>query len=136
MTGKKEKKRIIKASLRPWYRWHRRIGMFAGILVIILAVTGLLLSYNVALDLDKIYLSQAWLLSWYGYDANADYANEILTMDKLLLDIHTGRILGGFGELLMDFAAIALLLLSASGFYMWYKKPTPRAHAKKRKKSE
>lgn len=126
MAHKKESKRIIKGSLRPWYRWHRRIGVTAALLTVILAVTGLLLSYNVALKLDKIFIQQEWLLSWYGYDPQAEYASEILTLDKLLLDIHTGRAFGSVGEFLMEGAAIALILLSISGCYMWYKKPEPK----------
>ena len=137
VLNKTKKKGLdIKPSLRPWYRWHRRLGAFSAILVVILSVTGLLLSHNVFLKLNKTFLTQEWLLNWYGYDAEADYANEILTLDKVVLDIHTGRFFGSAGEWLMDIAAIALLLLSASGLYMWYRKPERKKKKKKAKSKQ
>lgn len=42
-----------------------------------------------------------------------------LPLSRIILDIHTGAILGGLGRMLMDSAAVALLILSASGVYMW-----------------
>ncbi len=49
----------------------------------------------------------------------SDYRASHLTLHRLVLDIHTGRILGGGGVLLMDLGALLLLLLAASGVWGW-----------------
>lgn len=122
MEKKQEGNRIIKGSVRPWYRWHRRIAIVAAFFVIILAVTGIILNHNIALGINKDFITSEWLLDWYGYDSKAAYAKEILTVDKVILDIHTGRFFGKFGTLVMDASAIALLILSFTGIYMWYRR--------------
>lgn len=50
----------------------------------------------------------------------ADYMSHILTLERVLLDLHSGRILGELGTWLMDIAAILLILLSLSGSYLWW----------------
>lgn len=131
MSNKKEDNRVIKGSLRPWYRWHRRIGITAAVFVVILSVTGIILNHNVTLGIDKNFITNEWLLEWYGYDSEAEYSNEILTVDKVILDIHTGRFFGEFGSIVMDAAAIAFLILSGTGIYMWYRR---NPNNKKRRK--
>ena len=42
-----------------------------------------------------------------------------ITLERFILDLHSGRILGDFGVYLMDSAAIALLWLSFSGLWVW-----------------
>lgn len=49
----------------------------------------------------------------------ADYRGRILTLERLLLDLHSGRLFGLPGVLLMDLAAIGFLLLAITGFWMW-----------------
>jgi hypothetical protein len=48
------------------FLWHRRIGLFAMLLVIILAVTGIMLNHTDRLKLDQTYINSSWLLDWYG----------------------------------------------------------------------
>jgi len=48
-----------------------------------------------------------------------DYRSNILTTERIILDLHSGRILGQFGVYLMDAAAIMLILLALSGSYIW-----------------
>lgn len=45
-----------------------------------------------------------------------------LTKERVLLDLHSGRILGKAGPLLMDLSAILLLVLSFTGFWMYVKR--------------
>lgn len=47
------------------------------------------------------------------------YRSQFLTLERIILDAHSGRILGLFGVLFMDAVAILLILLSVSGVYMW-----------------
>ncbi|MFT7006727.1 MAG: hypothetical protein ACJAXJ_001235 [Colwellia sp.] len=47
------------------------------------------------------------------------YRSQFLTLERIVLDAHSGRILGLFGVLFMDAVAILLILLSLSGVYIW-----------------
>lgn len=49
------------------------------------------------------------------------YRGKGLSLEKLILDIHSGRILGTTGKVLIDFMTILFLFLSISGIWMWYK---------------
>ena len=50
------------------FLWHRRIGLVALVLVIILAITGIMLNHTDKLMLDSRYINNSWLLSWYGIE--------------------------------------------------------------------
>jgi len=47
------------------------------------------------------------------------YRANILTLERIMLDLHSGRIMGNIGVFLMDAAAVILLLLSFSGIWIW-----------------
>ena len=47
-------------------RWHRRIGLIAALLVLVLAVSGVALTHGGALGLDGRHVGAGWLLNWYG----------------------------------------------------------------------
>ena len=49
----------------------------------------------------------------------ADYLGSILSLERVLLDLHSGRILGRFGPWLMDLAAVLLLVLAVTGIWLW-----------------
>jgi len=51
--------------------------------------------------------------------AKVAYRSQFLTLERLILDAHSGRIFGLFGVLFMDAVAILLILLSLSGVYIW-----------------
>lgn len=40
-------------------------------------------------------------------------------LDRLVKDIHTGKIVGDVGTLVLDVISISLILLAMSGFYLW-----------------
>ena len=40
---------------------------------------------------------------------------------KIILDLHTGKIGGEAGKIVMSLAALMLMFLTASGVYMWLK---------------
>ncbi len=61
MTGRKPTKFTV-------FLWHRRAGLFAIILVIILAITGIMLNHTEALKLDEKYVESSSLLGWYGLE--------------------------------------------------------------------
>ena len=48
------------------------------------------------------------------------FSGQGLPWERVLLDLHSGRIFGSWGPYVMDGAAIVLLLLVISGLYNWY----------------
>lgn len=52
----------------------------------------------------------------------AQHQGQGLSLYRVLLDLHAGRLFGWGGRTLMDLTAIAILLLIASGLTSWFKK--------------
>lgn len=111
------------------HRWHRRVGVVAALLVLLLASTGIALSHAVALRLNERMLDAPWLLALYRSEPMAppramhSTAGWLIWIDRhLYLD---GRpIADNFAEPLgaaatRDTLAVAsgeqLLLLTVSG---------------------
>lgn len=256
MTGRKPHKFTA-------FLWHKRAGLFAAVLVVILAITGIVLNHTEELQLDESYVDSSLLLGWYGIEPKGEvvsyktgnhtisvldghvffnsypittstqafhgavwaeqlivlafdtelillthdgeivermptgqsftniqrigikykrpvietsdplyymadehildwdviinediaWAKKIrlsdskmtvlmdsfrgrgLTLERVLLDLHSGRIFGEYGVYLMDAAAVALLWLSGSGFWVWWgfrQKQKQKRHYQKR----
>lgn len=88
---------------------------------------------------NSIYQSDADLLTWQpnttkqspqwltpGHvdeaqikQAEQAYRSQFLSLERLVVDSHSGRIFGKFGILFMDIVAGILVLLSLSGIYIW-----------------
>lgn len=49
----------------PFFLWHRRLGLLAMVLMIILAITGILLNHTESLKLDETAVESDILLNWY-----------------------------------------------------------------------
>jgi hypothetical protein len=49
------------------------------------------------------------------------YRGEGLSLERVLLDLHSGRIFGTFGVLVYDLLALALGFLSISGLVLWFR---------------
>jgi hypothetical protein len=47
------------------------------------------------------------------------YLGNELILERVVLDLHSGRLLGSFGLYLMDLTAILLLMLGLSGTWIW-----------------
>lgn len=52
----------------------------------------------------------------------AGYTGSLISWERLLLDIHSGRILGGIGVILVDLMAILFLLMALTGIWIWSKR--------------
>ena len=50
------------------------------------------------------------------------YRGKGLSLERVMLDLHSGRILGGWGVYLVDTAAFLFLLLAITGIWMWFKR--------------
>ncbi len=48
------------------------------------------------------------------------YRGRLLSMERVLRDLHSGRLLGRYGDLVMDLATVGFLLLAVSGVWMWF----------------
>lgn len=46
--------------------WHRRIGAFLALIVIILSITGIALNHTEQFKLDQRHVQAGWILDWYG----------------------------------------------------------------------
>ena len=58
----------------------------------------------------------------YSKRLQQQYRSSIIPLERLLLDLHSGRIIGAIGPWIMDTAAILLILLSLSGSWMCLKR--------------
>lgn len=54
------------------FLWHRRFGLAAIILVIILAITGIMLNHTESMKLDETYIDSALILNWYGLEPTGE----------------------------------------------------------------
>lgn len=50
----------------------------------------------------------------------ASYRGNGLPLERVLLDLHSGRLFGSLGVILVDLAALLLGFLALSGFWMWW----------------
>ena len=50
------------------------------------------------------------------------YRGEVLPVERVLLDLHSGRIFGRYGVWVMDAAAVLLILLPVTGIWMWLRR--------------
>ncbi len=112
-------------------RWHWRIGLISAIFLLIIALTGLALNHARLLGLHHIYIDTDWVMALYNMELPPDMSPEMaedyrgkgITLEKLILDIHSGVIIGLPGKILSDLAALAILFLSATGIYnLWKRK--------------
>ena len=51
-----------------------------------------------------------------------DYASSLLSWERLILDIHSGRLLGNLGVILVDLMAILFILVATTGIWVWSKR--------------
>ncbi|MFL2556116.1 MAG: PepSY domain-containing protein [Gammaproteobacteria bacterium] len=51
-----------------------------------------------------------------------EYRGRGLTIEKVLLDMHSGRVVGTWGVYFMDLVAILFLIISFTGVWMWWQR--------------
>ncbi|MFW2372911.1 MAG: PepSY domain-containing protein [Gammaproteobacteria bacterium] len=56
----------------PFFLWHRRLGLLAMALMIVLAITGILLNHTESLTLDETTIESNALLNWYGLNPKGE----------------------------------------------------------------
>jgi uncharacterized iron-regulated membrane protein len=111
------------------HRWHRRLGAAAGLFLIWLAATGLLLNQTAAWQLDRVTIAWPWLMQWYGLRAEPPLAgwsaqgHWLATVDddavldgmRLAPAVHAPLGLASAGGLLYVATVDSLVLLQPDG---------------------
>ncbi|WP_240946043.1 PepSY domain-containing protein [Pseudomaricurvus alkylphenolicus] len=123
-------RKIRRNRLRPFFwRWHKRAGLAAALIVLLVAITGIALNHTSELQLGKASVRQAWLLEHYGvelpslrsYKVNGHWLSgddsNYLYMDAHQVAYCNGRLVGGaLNEgLLVAACEQELLLLTDDG---------------------
>lgn len=65
-------------------------------------------------------------------ELQADYRAQVLTWERFMLDLHSGRLFGGWGRVLTDAIGIALILLGLSGLLLWVQRRRKRKQHQQR----
>ena len=88
--------------------------------------------WTVADSADARWAATTTLTEPQRQSLNRAYRGNGLPLERVLLDIHSGRILGSAGIYVMDGAALLFLLLAMSGVWLWIKRlVSARAHREK-----
>jgi len=58
------------------------------------------------------------------------YRAKLLNLERVVLDFHSGRLIGKLGVFFSDIVAILLVLLSVSGIYFWLKRAKQQKNSK------
>ncbi|MFT4629950.1 MAG: putative iron-regulated membrane protein [Arenicella sp.] len=82
---------------------------------------------------QQVFMVDAATVSWLPHQAGASWVSaitsdkqfpqllpEVHNLQRLILEAHSGRIFGVSGVLLMDLAALAIVLLALSGCFVWW----------------
>jgi hypothetical protein len=105
----------------------KSIGLSSGGDIVIKAAHG---DYTADLDATEWQEQEGLVVNWSVPDEVPEklseqlltlYRGKGLPLERVILDIHSGRILGQAGVLLVDFMAVLFLLLAMSGVWMWLK---------------
>lgn len=75
MTARSKLRRVWVGHL---WRWHRRLGLLASCLVLLIALTGFLLNHADEWGWDKQYLHSSWLLKSYGVEVPTEFVGQKL----------------------------------------------------------
>jgi len=78
-----------------------------------------ILDWDVILNEDIVWSSPISLSDEEKEKLLNAYRGRGLKLERVILDLHSGRIFGKYGIYMMDGAAIALLWLSLSGLWVW-----------------
>jgi len=110
-------------------RWHRIIGLSAGVLMVVLALSGITLTHSAQLGLDRRTITTPWLLAWMGAQSDAEIyfysldAHSIAILDDRVFfdgDMIAQTLEGGVGAVKIANAIVVagrseILLLAENG---------------------
>lgn len=106
---------VVPALPRGRSRWVRKIHLVIGLVCtlnfMMLLVSGFLIQHREAFRLEERMVGRSWLPSGYR-PADPDSA---VRADIVLTDLHSGRLFGRYGTLLVDAMTVAWFLMIATG---------------------
>ncbi|NRD75434.1 PepSY domain-containing protein [Shewanella sp. VB17] len=130
MANPPSHKKNLSFSLKKQLRsWHRGLGIFSAIFVLLLAISGILINHSHQFAIDNTHVEQAWLLDYYGikppnqiniYQTTAPRlasSDNLIWVDKHLALEADSPINGivTFGDMLIAIDSDNLYLMSAAG---------------------
>lgn len=112
---------------RGWVRkLHAVIGLIASLNLLLLLITGFLLQHRDGLRLDERTVSRSLLPASY----RAQDGSGGVRADIVVTDLHSGRLFGSVGTLVLDGITLAWFVLLLSGLYLfalgWWRNNTNR----------
>ena len=106
----------------------RRAGITGELLVVGTADGNLAMDQDFsgwkAVEAPSVWISPEALPAELGDSLRAAFVGPGITVERIVQDVHSGRLLGGLGVFFMDLAALALIFLALSGLYLFRR---PRA---------
>src|SRR5437867_2239497 len=99
-------------------RAHALLGIAASLNLMVLLATGLLIQHRDRLALEERTISRAFLPAYYRPDDGPDGVRA----DIVITDLHTGRLFGKAGSLILDVATIAWAGLLLTGVFIFTSK--------------
>jgi len=97
-------------------RTHALLGIISACNLFLLITTGLLLQHVTLLRLDEQTVSRSVLPSGYRQQDG----NSGVRADIVVADLHSGRMLGVAGALLLDTITFAWLVMLGTGLVMYF----------------
>jgi len=76
------------------------------------------LTWQALIDDQPVWASEQALPSKVSASLNKSFGPS-LPLERIILDLHSGRIFGHYGPMLMDIVAIGLIILSLSGVWIY-----------------
>ena len=76
------------------------------------------LTWQALIDDQPVWASEQALSNKVSVNLNKSFGPS-LPLERIILDLHSGRIFGRYGPMLMDIAAIGLIILSLSGVWIY-----------------
>jgi hypothetical protein len=99
-------------------RWLRRLHALAGLVLslnlVLLLASGFLVQHREAFGLEEKTVSRAWLPDSYRPLDGAE-----VRADIVVTDLHSGRVLGPKGTLIVDAATVGWFVLLISGLWIY-----------------
>jgi len=103
---------------------HRIAGVAAILVVLSVTITGLFLNHTDWLGLHERYAEGPFYMgvAGIGHGDGMDGGGEPPTWERVVIALHSGRVLGASSGVFLDVTGAALVLLSLSGLYLWIRR--------------
>ncbi len=88
---------------------------------IVMLSNDMLLSWQITSELSH-WSSTQTLPTQLGQEINQQFRHHLINWERVILDLHSGRLPGPYGIYLADISAIILILLSITGIALWIRR--------------